>query len=122
MPSNSSPEHNRLISATVAAMIRQQMTDIRADHISGYVQPSAIGSYIPDVTAIFKGAVCVAECETREGLAQTHTADQWRTFHQYAKRNNGWFIAVVATTDKAAGQALLTQVCGNSENAILWSL
>lgn len=119
--SSSTPGHTNLVSRTVAEMSRQGMTNIRASHISGYAQPEPIGSFIPDAVAFFRGRVCVAECESADGLAQAHTANQWRAFHRYAVEQGGLFIAVVAATDVAAARQLLQRTVGTGPTVLLWT-
>ena len=118
---SSSPEHNRLIQSTVAEMKRQGMSAIRASHIPGFTQPDIIGGYIPDATAQHGTSLCIAEAETADGLADTHTVDQWTAFFNYAVKVGGYFIAVVAKADEVKARILLRQVAKDSPRAILWT-
>lgn len=114
-------EHDYLVRRTVAEMERQNLTGIKAAHIEGYAQPEQIGNYIPDVIAFAQGKPCIAECESRDGLAQTHTAEQWRTFYRQAVYADGYFIAVVAKADEAEANALLQLITEAVQNAQVWT-
>jgi len=116
-----SPEHNRLIVSTIGAMQQNGMSDIKAAHIAGYAQPDHLGNYIPDVTGSWRGMLCIAECESRDGLAQAHTAAQWRTFYNHAVCVGGYFIAVVAKADEAEARDLLQSIAANAQNAQVWT-
>lgn len=102
-------------------MQQNSMSDIKAAHIAGHAQPDQLGNYIPDVTGSLRGMLCIAECESRDGLALAHTAAQWRTFYNHAVRVGGYFIAVVAKADETEARALLQSVAGNAQNAQVWT-
>ena len=117
-----SPEHNRLIRATIAEMQRQGCTNIKAAHVGdSYTTPAQMGGLIPDVTGHFNSLPLVVECETHNRLSQQHTSDQWRTFFQYALQRGGYFVEVMANPDVDAAKLLLKRVCGSMTNCIDWS-
>lgn len=115
------PHTPQLVAASAARLHQTGRTNIKADHLPNFVRPDQIGNYIPDVTGNHPDGFVIIEAESREGLAQTHTADQWRTFHNHAKRVGGYFIASVNLADEAAAKKLLVEVCGNSSNALVWT-
>lgn len=102
-------------------MQAQGMTNIKAAHIVAFVQPDQIGGYIPDVTAFARGRLCIAECESGDGLAQAHTAAQWRAFYNQAIWADGYFIAVVAKADEAKAHDLLQSITGAVQNTFVWT-
>ncbi len=113
--------HDSLVTLTARAMQQNSMSDIKAAHIAGYAQPDQLGNYIPDVTGSWRGMLCIAECESRAGLAQAHTEAQWRTFYNHAAHVRGYFIAVVAKADETEAQALLQSIAGSAQNAQVWT-
>lgn len=113
--------HDQLVAATVAEMKRQGMTRIYVSHLPGNVQPDPISGFIPDATALSGNTLVIAEAESREGLAASHTQAQWKAFHGHANRVGGHFVAVVNESDRVTAQSLLHQVCGNSANARVWT-
>lgn len=113
--------HDRLVELTAKHMVSQGFTSIRASHIARFTACDQIGDYIPDATAFVGGVFVVAEAESHDGLVQAHTEAQWKTFHSYASRYGGRFVAVVNKSDEAAARTLLVQVCGNSANARVWT-
>ena len=98
-------------------MVSQGFTHVQASHIVRFTACDQIGDYIPDVTAFVGDVFVVAEAESHDGLVQAHTEAQWETFHSYASRYGGRFVAVVNKSDEAAARTLLMRVCGNSANA-----
>lgn len=121
MTSQSRNTHDRLVQLTVAEMQRQGATSIRADHLTNFSQPAQVGDYIPDVTGYFGNSFTIAEAESTDMLNSEHTTAQWRTFYNAACRMNGYFIAVVAPTDRNAAASLLRNICGNAQNVRLWT-
>ncbi len=113
--------HDHLVTRTARAMQEGGMTGIKAAHIPTYVQPEQIDGYIPDLTGSLRGMLCIAECESRDGLTLAHTVTQWRTFYNYAARVGGYFIAVVAQTCEAEARLLLQSVAGDGQNAQVWT-
>ena len=97
------------------------MTNILASRLPNMAQPQQIGGYIPDATAFPGTTFYVVECESRDGLSQQHTQDQWRTFFNYATRVGGYFVAGVAVADKATAQALMRSIAGNAQNVLVWT-
>ncbi len=114
--------HDTLVELAANTLQSQGCTHICASHISRFPACSQISSHIPDVTAFSGSTLVIVEVESREGLAQAHTAEQWETFHSHASRVGGHFIAVVNKMDELAARALLTQVCGNAANVQVWTL
>lgn len=114
-------EHDRLVTLAAGRMQAQGMTNIKAAHIDAFERPAQIGSYIPDVTAFAQGKPYIAECESRDGLAQAHTAEQWRTFYKQAVYADGYFIAVVAKADEAEANALLQSITEAVQNTFVWT-
>lgn len=113
--------HDKLVELTANHMVSQGCTHVRASHIARFAACDQIGDYIPDVTAFVGDVFVVAEAESRDGLAQAHTEAQWKTFHSYASRYGGRFVAVVNKSDEASARALLTRVCGNAANTRVWT-
>lgn len=120
MSTSTSHGHNTLVALIAALMRNKGMTRIKASHVINFDRCDEINGFIPDATAFTGNAFVIVEAESQEGLAEPHTARQWKTFHACANQAGGHFIAVVKNADEAAARNLLTQVCGNAGNAHLW--
>ncbi len=113
--------HDRLVEMTAERLASHGCAHVRASHPNRFRACDQIGDYIPDVTAFSGSTLVVVEAESSDGLGETHTEEQWRTFHNHASRVGDYFIAVVNKADEATARALLTRVCGNAANARLWT-
>ncbi len=116
-----SHDHDKLVALTAACLINKGYTRVRACHVARFTACDQIGDYIPDVTAFNGNILVIVEAESRDGLAQAHTAAQWKTFHSHASRVGGYFIVVVNKSDEITARALLTQVRGSATNAQVWT-
>ena len=121
MPNVSRLTHDALIARAVAQMRQHGVTSILADHLAGHPQPQQIGRFVSDATGSLAGRSVIAEAESQDGLALSHTTEQFQTFHREANRVGGWFVAVVNVADQAAAQALIRRVCGDAKNALVWT-
>lgn len=119
--SNASPAHQRLVTASVNAMVNNGMTNIRAAGVSGYQQPEHISGMIPDATGDYQSRFCIVEAETSDGLTLAHTATQLQVFYREANRVGGFLILSVSTADKAAAEVLLRSITGGAQNATVWA-
>lgn len=108
MSANTSLDHDKLVEMTATRLVDLGYSRVRASHIARFSSCEQIGDYIPDVTAFNGSTLFIVEAESREGLAQTHTSEQWKAFHSHANRVGGHFIAVVNKSDEIAAHALLT--------------
>lgn len=115
-------EHDALLKAAIVEMQRQGFTNICADHLHNFSQPALVGGYIPDATGYYKGSPVIVEVESETGLSQQHTEDQWWAFINAAKRNNGFFIAVVSRRQELTARLLLNKINTIGNDALLWSL
>lgn len=113
-------EHDTLLNAALAEMRRQGFTDVCADHLHNFNQPAQVGGYIPDATGYFGARFVLVEVESEAGLSQQHTEDQWRTFINAARRNNGCFVAVVARRQELNARMLLNRLNTIGDDALLW--
>jgi hypothetical protein len=119
--SNASPAHQRLVTASVNAMLRNGMTNIRAAGVSGYQQPEPISGMIPDATGYHQSGFCIVEAETSDGLSLAHTATQLRVFYREANRVGGFLILSVSNADKTTAEVLLRSITGGAQNATVWA-
>lgn len=121
LPVNTSLDHDKLVALTAARLVDQSYSRVRASHIARFTACEQIGDYIPDVTGFNGSTLVIVEAESRDGLAQTHTSEQWAAFYRHANRVGGYFIAVVNKSDEVTARALLVQVCGNVANVQVWT-
>lgn len=113
--------HDRLVELTAERMVHFGYTRVCASHISRFAACDKIGRFIPDATAFSGPTFVIAEAESQDGLAASHTVEQWTSFQAQASRVGGFFVASVNRTDEAAARALLKQVRGSATNADVWA-
>jgi hypothetical protein len=113
--------HGRLVELTAERMVHLGYTRVCASHINRFTACEEIGGFIPDATAFSGSAFVIAEAESQDGLAASHTVQQWTSFHAQASRLGGFFVATVNKSDEPAAQALLKQVCGSATNVDVWT-
>ena len=111
----------RLVELTADKMVHLGYTRVRASHIDCFTACDEIGGFIPDATAFSGSVFVIAEAESQDGLAASHTVEQWKSFHAQANRLGGFFAAVVNNADGPAAKALLKQVCGSATNVDVWT-
>lgn len=121
MLTSSRSQHDALISAAIAELRRQGISNISADHVTNFSRPSTIGSYIPDVTGFQGNRLIIVEAESSEGLQQQHTRDQLTTFYRAAIRSNGAFILAVSVRDRVAATALLQEISPSMDGCAVWT-
>jgi len=92
--------HDRMIKQLADSLVSKRFRDVRADHPDSPQRPAPVmpgapnSWHIPDVTAMGIQMV-LFEVETVETIDDPHTADEWKSFAQYAHDNGAEFWVVV---------------------------
>lgn len=106
----SQSDHDTMVKQVADIFINKKYPNVKAD-LTGYTQPSILkwkgktSGHIPDVTSeqnnVFK---VIVEVETDDSINDQHTADQWKLFAAYAKRDKAEFIIVVPKGSEAKAE------------------
>jgi hypothetical protein len=112
--------HDELLGLAISSLRSQNVTGIKADHLTKFLRPDQIGKYVPDVTGLHNGVHVILEAESKVGLALQHTIGQWTVFAKAAALSNGYFIAVVNSSDEAAALGLMKRVTAARERNLIW--
>ena len=97
----SQSDHDSMVKGVADFFIKEKHSNVKAD-LTGYTQPDILkwkgktSGHIPDVTTDENGSFnIIVEVETDDSINDQHTADQWKLFAAYAKRDKARFLIVV---------------------------
>jgi hypothetical protein len=116
-----SPEHDRLVLASLRKMREHQMTNTRAAGVAGFQQPEQINGFIPDATGYYQQTFCVVEAETAQGLSDEHTEQQLKAFYRYVNINGGCLILSVSAPCEQMAKNLMLKLFGAVQNILVWA-
>src|SRR5690349_21011789 len=91
--------HMLMVRSLVLDLQKKGFRNIHAD-LNGLAKPSRVDGapedemYVPDVIGDGR-ELNVFEVETADTIYDDHTADQWKSFSDFAKERNGKFWVVV---------------------------
>jgi hypothetical protein len=99
--------HMLMVRSLVLDLKKKGFRNIRAD-LEGLARPPRVDgtpedeTYVPDVTGDGREHN-VFEVETADTIYDEHTADQWKSFADYARERNGrfWVVVPKGTADDA---------------------